>query len=86
MSKNDENNSHLFIKNNSTQNLYLPSHQKNKSSNFLSDSPSTLITVQIQSLNGDQNSKSKDNNNIRRIIFYSGNKIFITHFYWLQHL
>ena len=63
MSKNDENNSHLFIKNNSTQNLYLPSHQKNKSSNFLSDSPSTLITVQIQSLNGDQNSKSKDKTN-----------------------
>ena len=64
MSKNDENNSHLFIKNNSTQNLYLSTHQKNKSSNFLSDSPSTLITVQIQSSNSNQNSQSKDKNNI----------------------
>ena len=64
MSKNDENNSHNFTKNNSTQNLYLSSHQKNKSSNFLSDSPSTLITPQIQSSNSNQNSKFEDKTNM----------------------
>ena len=64
MSKNEENNSRLVIKNNSTQNLNLYSHHKNKSSNFLSDSPSTLITVQLQSTNSNKDSKSKDKNNM----------------------
>lgn len=64
MSKNEENNSHLFNKNNSTQNLQISSHQKYKSTNFLSDSPSTLITVQMHSLNSNQNSKSNEKNNL----------------------
>ena len=50
MSKDDENNSHIMIKNNSIQNLIYNSHQKNKSSNFLTDSPSTQITAHINSL------------------------------------
>lgn len=67
MSKKDENNSHIMIKNNSIQNLNNHPHNKNKSSNFLTDSPSTQITAHIHSLNSNQNSKNKnrknDNNN-----------------------
>ena len=64
MLNNDENNSNLLIKNNSTQNLYLSSHHQNKSSNNLTDSPSTFITVQLQSKNNNKNSKGKDKNNL----------------------
>ena len=65
MSNNEEeNNNHFFLKNRSTQNLYLTSHQKNRSSTFLSDSPSTLISGQIKSLNDNKNSRSKDKNNL----------------------
>ena len=60
MSKNDENNSHLMLKNNSTKNLNSFQHHKNKSSNFLTDSPSTLFTVQLHSLNSNQNSKNNN--------------------------
>ena len=60
MSKNEENNSHLIVKNNSIQNLNMHNHNKNKSSNFLTDSPSTLISVQLHSINSNKNSKNKD--------------------------
>ena len=60
MSKNEENNSHLIVKNNSIQNLNVQNHNKNKSSNFLTDSPSTLISVQLHSINSNKNSKNKD--------------------------
>ena len=63
MSKDDENNSHIMIKNNSIQNLIYNSHQKNKSSNFLTDSPSTQITAHIHSLNSNPNSKNKNRKN-----------------------
>ena len=61
MSKNEENNSHLIVKNNSIQNLNMKNHNKNKSSNFLTDSPSTLISVQLHSINSNKNSKNKEN-------------------------
>ena len=63
MSKNEENNSHLIVKNNSIQNLNMKNHYKNKSSNFLTDSPSTLISVQLHSINSNKNSKNKDKEN-----------------------
>ena len=63
MSKNEENNSHLIVKNNSIQNLNMKNHNKNKSSNFLTDSPSTLISVQLHSINSNKNSKNKDKEN-----------------------
>ena len=62
MAKNEENNSHLMLKNNSTQNINSYKHHKNKSSNFLTDSPSTLFTVQLHSLNSNQNTKNNNNN------------------------
>lgn len=63
MSINDKNNSRLILKNNSTQNLYISNHHKNKSSNLLSDSPSTFISAQIYSSNSNQNSYKKDKHN-----------------------
>jgi hypothetical protein len=60
MSISDKNNSRLILKNNSTQNLYVSTHHKNKSSNLLSDSPSTFISAQIHSSNSNQNSYKKD--------------------------
>ena len=63
MSINDKNNSRLILKNNSIQNLYVPNHHKNKSSNLLSDSPSTFISAQIHSSNNNQNSYKKDKYN-----------------------
>lgn len=60
MSINDKNNSRLILKNNSTQNLYVSTHHKNKSLNLLSDSPSTFISAQIHSSNSNQNSYKKD--------------------------
>ena len=63
MSKNEENNSHLIVKNNSIQNLNMKNHNKNKSSNFLTDSPSTLISVRLHSINSNKNSKIKDKEN-----------------------
>jgi len=63
MSKNEENNSHLIVKNNSIQNLNMKNHNKNKSSNFLTDSPSTLISVQLHSIHSNKNSKNKDKEN-----------------------
>ena len=60
MSKKDENNSQIIIKNNSNQNLKQYIHHKNKSSNFLTDSPSTLITMQLYSINSNKNSKNKE--------------------------
>ena len=63
MSKNEENNSHLIVKNNSIQNLNMKNHNKNKSSNFLTDSPSTLISVRLHSINSNKNSKNKDKEN-----------------------
>ena len=63
MSKNEENNSHLIVKNNSIQNLNMKNHNKNRSSNFLTDSPSTLISVQLHSINSNKNSKNKDKEN-----------------------
>ena len=75
MSKKDENNSHIMIKNNSIQNLKYKSHQKNKSSNFLTDSPSTQITAHIHSLNSNQNSKNKNrkSNNNNNFVQYVNN-------------
>ena len=67
MSKNEENNSHLIVKNNSIQNLNMHNHNKNKSSNFLTDSPSTLISVQLNSINSNKNSKNKDQENNNEI-------------------
>ena len=64
MSKNEENNSHIIVKNNSIQNLNMHNHNKNKSSNFLTDSPSTLISVQLHSINSNKNSKNKDREKI----------------------
>lgn len=63
MSINDKNNSRSILKNNSTQNLYVSTHHKNKSSNLLSDSPSTFISAQIHSSNSNQNSYKKDKHN-----------------------
>ena len=63
MSISDKNNSRLILKNNSTQNLYVSTHHKNKSSNLLSDSPSTFISAQIYSSNSNQNSYKKDKHN-----------------------
>ena len=63
MSNNDENNSRSYITNNSAKNVCNISHQKNKSFNLLSDTPSTLITVQIHSSNSNPNSKSKEKSN-----------------------
>ena len=63
MSNIDENNSHSNITNNSAKNVSYYSHQKNKSFNFLSDPPSAVITVQLNSPNSNQNSKSKEKNN-----------------------
>ena len=63
MSKNEENNSHLIVKNNSIQNLNMKNHNKNKLSNFLTDSPSTLISVRLHSINSNKNSKNKDKEN-----------------------
>ena len=63
MSKNEENNSHLIVKNKSIQNLNMKNHNKNKSSNFLTDSPSTLISVRLHSINSNKNSKNKDKEN-----------------------
>lgn len=61
MSKKDENNSHIMIKNNSIQNLN--KQNKNKFPNFLTDSPSTQITAHIHSLNSNPNSKNKNRKN-----------------------
>ena len=61
MSKNDENNSQIMIKNNSIQNINNNFNQKNKSNNILTDSPSTQFTVQIHSLNSNQHTKDKEN-------------------------
>ena len=78
MSKKDENNSHIVIKNNSIQNLNNHQHNKNKSSNFLTDSPSTQITAHIHSLNSNQNSKNKNrkNNNNNNLVQYVNNDKF----------
>ena len=61
MSKKDENNSQIMIKNNSIQNINNNFNQKNKSNNILTDSPSTQFTVQILSLNSNQHTKDKEN-------------------------
>ena len=61
MSKKDENNSQIMIKNNSIQNINNNFNQKNKSNNILTDSPSTQFTVQIHSLNSNQHTKDKEN-------------------------
>ena len=81
MSKDDENNSHIIIKNNSIQNLNYYTHQKNKSSNFLTDSPSTQITAHIHSLNSNPNSKNKNSkkhnqNNSNNFVQYVNNDKF----------
>ena len=77
MSKKDENNSHIVIKNNSIQNLNNHQHNKNKSSNFLTDSPSTQITLHIHSLNSNQNSKNKNRkNNNNNLVQYVNNDKF----------
>ena len=64
MSNKVENNCHLFPKNKSTQNLYLPSQQQNKYSNNLTDSSSTFITAKLHSLNSNKNPKNKGKNNL----------------------
>ena len=64
MSNKVENNCHLFLKNNSTQNLYLPTHLQNKYSNNLTDSSSAFIIAQLHSLNNNKNSKTKNKNNL----------------------
>ena len=64
MSNKFENNCHLFLKNNSTQNLYLPSHLQNNYSNNLTDSSSTFVVAQLRSLNSNKNSKTKNKNNL----------------------
>ena len=61
MSKKDENNSQIMIKNNSIQNINNNFNQKNKSNNILTDSPSTQFTVQIHSLNSNLHTKDKEN-------------------------
>ena len=60
MSKKEENNSRIYIENNSAKNVFYVSHQKNKSFNFLSENPSSQIIVKVHSLNSNQNSRSKD--------------------------
>jgi hypothetical protein len=50
--------------NNSTQNLYLPTHLQNKYSNNLTDSSSAFIIAQLHSLNNNKNSKTKSKNNL----------------------
>ena len=57
MSKNNENeiNSHMNAKNNSIQNLNIYNHNKNKSSNFITDTPSTLISLHLHSINSNKN-------------------------------
>ena len=77
MSKKDENNSHIMLKNNSIQNLNNHPHNKNKSSNFLTDSPSTQITAHVHSLNSNQNSKNKNRkNNNNNFVQYVNNDKF----------
>ena len=77
MSKKDENNSHITLKNNSLQNLNNHPHNKNKSSNFLTDSPSTQITAHIHSLNSNPNSKNKNRkNNNNNFVQYVNNDKF----------
>ena len=64
MSINNESNINLIIKNNSTQNLCLSSNNKNNSSNFLSQLPTTLKTARHQSSESKIYSEKKDTNNI----------------------
>ena len=59
MSKNGENNSRKNLKNNSIQNFNIYSHNRNKSSYLLTDTPSTLISAQPNSINSNKNSKNK---------------------------
>ena len=67
MSKEKENNKyHINLKNNSSQNIYISPHHKNKSSNFISDSSPALISVQLYSSNSNQNSKKKEKNIIEK--------------------
>ena len=62
MSKSDENNSCLLLKNNSSQNLSLSLCNKNKSNNLF-DSASNIINVQLLSPNNSKNSETKERNN-----------------------
>ena len=64
MSKNEENNSKITSKNNSTQNLKQNFHHKIKTSNFLTETPSPLITVQLNSLNSNKIPKNENEKNI----------------------
>ena len=74
MSKKDENNSQKMPKNNSIQNINYYSHNRNKSNNILTDSPSTQITAHIHSLNSNQNSKNKNRkNNNNDLVQYVNN-------------
>ena len=66
MSKNEENNRQIMPKNNSTHILKQHFHHKINSSNFLTESPSPLITVQLNSLNNNKNSKNKNEQNINQ--------------------
>ena len=56
MSKKDENNSQIILKNDSNQNLKKYFHHKNKSFNCLTDSQSNLISMQLHSINSYKNS------------------------------
>ncbi len=66
MSKSDENNSCHFIKNNSSQNIYLSSCHKNQSHNIF-DSATNIINGQHHSPNSRKNSKNKERNNSEKI-------------------
>ena len=60
MSKKDENNSQIILKNNSNQNLKKYFHHKNKSFNCLTDSQSNLISMQLHSIKSYKNSKDDE--------------------------
>jgi len=60
MSKKDENNSQIILKNNSNQNLKKYFHHKNKSFNCLTDSQTNLISMQLHSINSYKNSKDDE--------------------------
>lgn len=64
MSKNEENNNQIILQNNSTSNIRQYFHHKNKSTNILTDTPSTLISMQLHSIKSNNNSKNKEQKHI----------------------
>ena len=60
MSKKDENNSQIILKDDSTKNIKQYFHHKNKSFNLITDSGQNLITTPLHSINSYKNSKNDE--------------------------